>query len=96
MPRDVRTHTRRTASGKTTTVHHHTRKGTRRGPNPGHAGKLGRRAVKHHRRGRKAKAAMLLFVAAVEVFTWFTFGTTAWIFTLIAGVLVLFSTILTW
>ena len=68
MPRDVSTHTRRTASGKTTTVRHHTRDGSaarpqklkrKRGPN-GHARKLGKRmraAAAADARGRRQCSA---------------------------------------
>jgi len=91
----VRPHQRHKPGGGTVRVNRHTRR-HKRGPNPRHAWKLTRRSRVHHRRGRKGKAAMLLFVAAVEILAWFTFGTTAWICTLIAGVLVLLSTILTW
>jgi hypothetical protein len=97
VPRDVRTHTRRTASGRTTTVHHHTRKGDvkrKRGPSPQHAGKLLKRARAHGRKGRKAKAAAFGLLCAGEVAAWFTLGTTSFILTLVAGVLVAISLVL--
>ena len=97
MPRDVRTHTRRTASGKTTTVHHHTRRGDakrKRGPNPGHAGKLGRRARSAVRKGRKGKATMLLALAGLEVGAWLTLSGTSFVLALAAGVLAFISIVL--
>jgi len=103
MPRDVRTHTRRTASGKTTTVRHHTRDGNaarpqklkgKRGPNPGHAGKLGRRSVAAMKRNRKGKAALLLTLAGAELAAWLTLGGTSLLLALLAGVLAFISVIL--
>jgi hypothetical protein len=72
MPRDVRSHTRRTSSGRTTTVRQH----TRRGPDPRHALKLGRRAVSHGKRGRKGVAAALVTFAIAEVILWAAFNIT--------------------
>jgi hypothetical protein len=103
MPRDVRTHTRRTKSGSTTTVRHHTRAGKpgqgeklkrKRGPNPGHAAKLGRRAKSALRHSRKAKAGVLGFLAAGEVAAWFTLSGTSLILALTAGALLGLSTLL--
>ena len=102
MPRQVRTHTRRTASGKTTTVNHHTRRGSaaqqtvkrKRGPNPGHAGKLGRRARSAVRRGRKGKATMLVALAGLEVGAWLTLSGTSFVLALAAGVLAFISIVL--
>jgi len=103
MPRDVRTHTWRTASGKTTTVRHHTRDGSaarpqklkrKRGPNPGHARKLGKRMRAAGRRGRKGKAAMLGALALGELLAWLTLSGTSIILALIAGVLAALSIVL--
>jgi hypothetical protein len=103
MPRDVRTHTRRAASGKTTTVNHHTRRGSsagpqkpkrKRGPNPGHAGKLGRRARSAVRKGRKGKATMLVALAGLEVGAWLTLSGTSFVLALAAGVLAFISIVL--
>ncbi len=99
MTRQVRTYTRRTASGRTTTVRRHTRAGQklkdRRGPNPYHAGKLAKRSRAHVRRGRKGKAAMLGFLALGEVTAWFTLSTTSFILVLIGGLCVGLSILLT-
>jgi hypothetical protein len=103
MPRDVRTHTRRTASGKTTTVRHHTRDGNaarpqklkgKRGPNPGHAGRMGKKAFIHGRRGRKAKAAAFILIAAGEIVAWLTLSGTSFVLALVAGVLIGISVLL--
>lgn len=102
MPHKVRTHTRRTAAGRTTTVHQHQRTGgsgqqppkRKRGPNPGHAGKLGKRALRHGRKGRKGKAAMFAVLALGEVLAWFTLSGTSFILALTAGVLMGLSVLL--
>jgi hypothetical protein len=97
MPRDVRTHTRRTASGRTTTVRRHTRRGKPKrklGPNPAHAGRLGRRARSAMRRNRKGKAAMLLTIALLEVVAWLTLNGTSFILALVAGLLTAISILL--
>ena len=86
VPRKVRTYTRRNPAGGTTTVHQHTRRGNpfrpepprkKRGPNPGHAVKLGRRARVAKRKGRKYVAAGFALLAAGEVAAWLTLSTTA-------------------
>jgi hypothetical protein len=101
MPRTVRTHTRRTSSGRTTTVHHHTRRGSgpqkpkrKRGPNPGHAWKLTRKARAHGRRGRNGKAALLGTLALAEVGAWLTLSGTSFLLALAAGILVAISVLL--
>jgi len=94
MPHDVRTHTRRTASGGTTTVRHHTRKGKPRGPNPGHARKLGRRAVSHGKRGRKGVAAALVTFAIAEVALWAAFNITGIICGLAGALLIGIASVL--
>jgi hypothetical protein len=101
MPRDVRTHTRRTASGRTTTVRHHTRSGDaaqqqkpKRGPSRQHAGKLAKKAYLHGKRGRKAKAGAFALLAAGELAAFLTLGGTSLLLALIAGVLALISVVL--
>jgi len=71
---NVRTHTRRTASGKTTTVQQHSRrKQGRRGlVSPSHAWKLARRAWAAGRRHRRVTAAVLGGLAVAEVSAWLT------------------------
>ena len=100
MPRDVRTHTRRTASGRTTTVHQHQRRGNsarsgtprkKRGPNPRHAWKLTKRARAAHKRGKKASAGVLAFIALGEVVAWFTLSGTSMMLAAVAGILALIS-----
>jgi hypothetical protein len=96
MTRQVRTHTRRTASGKTTTVHQHNRRGDKaeeqkvkrkRGPNPGHAGRMGKKAFIHGKRHRKGKAAAFALLAAGEITAWATLSGTSVILALVAGLL---------
>lgn len=103
MPRDVRTHTRHTASGKTTTVRRHTRSGDaaeqqkvkrKRGPNHQHAGKLAKRAYIHGKRGRKAKAGAFALLALGELVAFLTLSGTSFLLALIAGVIALISVIL--
>jgi hypothetical protein len=70
---NVRTHTRRTASGATTTVRQHSRKGRgRKGPllSPRHALKLAVRAFKAGRRRRRWLAAGLGALAVAEIVVW--------------------------
>lgn len=97
MPHDVRTHTRKTAAGGTTTVRQHKRKGGsgKRGPNPSHAGRLGKRALAHGRRGRKAKALMFGVLCLGELALWLTLNGTAMVCALIGAALVGISFILT-
>jgi hypothetical protein len=70
----VRTHTRRTASGKTTTVRQHSRRGRgRRGlVSPGHAWKMARRAFRAARRHKRATAVVLGGLAVGELGAWAT------------------------
>jgi hypothetical protein len=70
----VKTHTRRTASGKTTTVHQHSRRGRgRRGlVSPGHAWKLARRAFGAARRHKRVTACVLGGLAIGELTAWAT------------------------
>lgn len=69
---NVRTHTRRTAGGKTTTVRHHSRKGRgRRGlVSPGHAWKTARRAFRAMRRRKRVTAVVLGGLALGELGAW--------------------------
>lgn len=93
----VRTHTRRTASGRNVTVRHHTRAGRpkrKRGPNPGHALRLGKKASAAGKRGRKGRAAMLGAVALIEVVLWLTLSTTSALFSLAGAILIGLSIIL--
>jgi hypothetical protein len=71
---NVRTHTRRTASGKTTTVHQHTRrnKGRKGIVSPAHAWKLAKSALRAARRKRRVTAAVLGGLAVAEVSAWLT------------------------
>jgi hypothetical protein len=70
----VRTHTRRTASGRTTTVHQHSRTGEpRKGVvSPGHAWKLGVRAFRSARRRKRVTAIVLGVLAFGELGAWLT------------------------
>jgi hypothetical protein len=106
MPHEVRPHTRRTASGKTASVRRHTRTGDgaderpeklkrKRGPNPGHAGKLAKRAAGHGKRGRKVKAGAFALLAAGELVAFLTLGGTSLLLALVAGVLAAISVGLT-
>jgi hypothetical protein len=71
---NVRTHTRRTADGKVTTVHQHSRRGRPRGAlvSPGHAWKLARGAFRAARRKRRGTAFMLGSLALGELGAWLT------------------------
>lgn len=71
---NVRTHTRRTASGKTATVHQHTRRnrGRRALVSPSHAWKLAKRAWQAGRKRRRVTAAVLGGLAVAEVSAWLT------------------------
>ena len=67
----VRTHTRRTASGGTTTVRQHSRRGRGRAlVSPAHAWKLARRAFGAGRRKRRATAVVLGVLALGEITAW--------------------------
>ncbi len=71
---NVRTHTRRTATGRTTTVRQHSRrtKGRRGLVSPSHAWKLARRAWAAGRKRRRLAAAVLGGLAAAELSAWLT------------------------
>lgn len=70
----VRTHTRKTATGGTTTVRQHSRKGRPRRPlvSPGHAWRLLRAALRAGRRHKQATAVALTGLAAGELAAWLT------------------------
>lgn len=70
----VRTHTRRTKSGRTTTVRQHSRRGRgRRGlVSPGHAWTMARRAFRAARRRKRATALVLGGLAVGELGAWLT------------------------
>lgn len=72
MPSNVRTHTRRTASGGQTTVRQHSRKGRgkRRGLSPRHAWKLAKRAFAAGRRKKRVTACVLGGLALGELGAW--------------------------
>jgi hypothetical protein len=74
MAARVRTHTRRTASGGTTTVHQHSRrtKGRRAIVSPAHAWKLIKRALGAARRHKRATALVLGGLALGELAAWLT------------------------
>jgi hypothetical protein len=76
MAQNVRTHTRKTPSGGTTTVRQHSRAGrprkSRQVVSPAHAWKLAKKAFGHHRRGRKAAAVAVGLLAVGELGAWFT------------------------
>ena len=100
MPRDVRSYTRTSPSGKPTQVRRHTRRGNpfrpgegrkRKGPNPAHAVKLGKRARAARRKGRKGIAAAFIALAIGEVVAWLTLSTTSAVLALAAGVLAFLS-----
>lgn len=72
---NVRAHTRKTASGGTTTVRTHTRtgRGRRRSiVSPAHAWKMARRSVGAARKHKKATAAVLGGLALGELAAWLT------------------------
>lgn len=71
---NVRTHTRRTASGKTATVRQHGRRGRgRRGlVSPGHAWQNARRAFRAMRRRKRLTAALFGGLAVGELAAWGT------------------------
>ena len=68
----VRTHTRRTKTGGTTTVHQHSRRNRgRRGlVTPGHAWKMARRAAGAARRKKRLTALVLGGLALGELGAW--------------------------
>jgi hypothetical protein len=74
MAARVRTHTRRTASGGTTTVRQHSRRtrGRRGLVSPGHAWKLAKRALRAARRHKRATALVLGGLAVGELGAWLT------------------------
>jgi hypothetical protein len=84
-------------------VRHHTRSGKpgqeqklkrKRGPNPSHAAKVGRRARAALRHSRKAKAGVLGLLAIGEIAAWFTLSGTSLILALTAGALLGLSVVL--
>jgi hypothetical protein len=86
----VRTHTRKTAAGGTTTVRQHSRRGRpRKGlVSPGHAWKLAKRAFGAGRKKKRAAAVVLGALALVELGAWVALeGTSLMLAT--AGVLAL-------
>jgi hypothetical protein len=70
----VRTHTRRTKSGSTTTVRQHSRqmRGGRGLVSPAHAWKMARRAAGAARRKKRATALVLGGLALGEMGAWLT------------------------
>jgi hypothetical protein len=70
----VRTHTRRTAAGGTTTVRQHSRRmrGGRGLVSPGHAWKMARRAFGAARRKKRVTALVLGGLAVGELGAWLT------------------------
>jgi hypothetical protein len=70
----VRTHTRKTADGGTTTVRQHARTGRDRRPllSPGHALKLAKKARAHSKRKRGAMAVTVGAMAVGEMGAWLT------------------------
>jgi hypothetical protein len=83
MPHQVRTHTRRTASGRTVTVHQHERRGG--SVSPGHAKHLAHRAIRYGQRHKKGRAALFGVLAAGEILAWATLGGTVLALAAIAG-----------
>lgn len=71
MSHNVRTHTRRTTKGGTTTVRQHRRRG---GPNPSHAWKMAKRGRARYKRGHKGVAAGIFTFALLEVGLWAGFN----------------------
>jgi hypothetical protein len=71
---NVRTHTRRTKSGRTTTVRQHSRRmrGGRGLVNPGHAWKLAKRSWRAARRKKRVTALVLGTLAFGELGAWLT------------------------
>jgi hypothetical protein len=74
MAAKVKQHTRRTASGSTTTVHQHSRRtrGRRALVSPGHAWQMAKRAVRASRRHKRVTAAVLGGLAVGELAAWAT------------------------
>jgi hypothetical protein len=74
MAARVRTHTRRTKSGRTSTVRQHSRRtrGRRGLVSPRHSWKLARRAFRAARRRKRGTALMLGGLAAGELTAWLT------------------------
>jgi hypothetical protein len=74
MSASVRTHTRRTASGRVTTVKRHGRKtkGRRALVSPGHAWRLLGSAIRAGRRQKRATALVLGGLAVGELGAWLT------------------------
>lgn len=70
----VRTHTRRTASGGTSTVTQHSRTGRGRKPliSPGHAWRLFKKALRAGKRKRRGLAIALGCAATAELGAWLT------------------------
>jgi hypothetical protein len=74
MAERVRTHTRRTASGATTKVTSHSRKGRPRRAliSPGHSWKLFKKAFTKARSGKKVTAVALGLLGLTELTAWLT------------------------
>lgn len=70
MPNRIRGHTRRTASGGTTRVSSHNRKGGRTLISPQHSWKLLRTALKASKRKKKAAAAAYVALGVAEMVGW--------------------------
>lgn len=85
MSHQVRTHTRRTASGKTVTVHQHQRRGG--SVSPGHAREMAHKAYRYGARHKKGRAALFGLLAAGEITLWLTVGGTALLLAAVAGTL---------
>ncbi len=70
----VRTHTRKTASGKTATVRNHTRAGRPKKAivHPRHAWKLAKKAWSANRKKKRTAAVILSLLALTEITAWLT------------------------
>lgn len=74
MPSRVKSHTRKTASGRTTRVQQHSRQNRPRRAliSPRHSWQLARRAFRAGRRKRRLLAATLGALAVLEITAWLT------------------------
>ncbi len=66
----------------------------KRGPNPGHAWKLGKRARIAHKKNKKALAGVVALIAVGELVAWLTLSGTSLILACAAGVLGFISYVL--
>lgn len=92
MTHNVRTHTRRTKNGGTTTVRRHQRRGG--GPNPSHAWKLGKKARSARKRGRHGVMSALITFAVLELVLWAVFNVAGVLFGVLGAALIGLSVVM--